>query len=91
MKTSGIIILTIGLHITFFLGFGIEEKSKAATEISRYHSLAIFTSPYVGIAVMVAGVIIYLFGLRKEKSKAFSQMSMPPFLSTDRAKYQASL
>lgn len=69
MKTAGIIIIGIGLLITIFTGVSYFTKEKVVEigelEISRdkQHNLA--WSPFVGVAVMAAGGLLFLFGTKK--------------------------
>jgi hypothetical protein len=69
MKKIGMIILVIGLLITIFTGFKFITKEKVVDlgniEIThnKKHSLA--WSPLVGVAVMLVGGGVLLFGAKK--------------------------
>ena len=69
MKQAGIIILVIGLLITIFTGFNFITKEKVVDlgelEISANKRRGITWSPFIGVAVMVAGGIVFLVGTKK--------------------------
>ena len=69
MKQAGIIILVIGLLITIFTGFNFITKEKVVDlgelEISANKRHGISWSPFIGVAVMVAGGIVFLVGTKK--------------------------
>jgi hypothetical protein len=70
MKKAGIIILVIGLIITFITGFNFVTKEKVLDvgelQITRdkQHSLA--WSPLLGVVVMVVGGGVILVGSQKK-------------------------
>jgi hypothetical protein len=70
MKKAGIIILVIGLIITFITGFNFVTKEKVLDvgelQITRdkQHSLA--WSPLLGVVVMVVGGAVILVGSQKK-------------------------
>ena len=69
MKRTGIIILAIGLLITVFTGFRYVTKEKVVDigeiQISRDKQHNFAWSPLIGVAVMVIGGGIILFGVKK--------------------------
>ena len=69
MKRTGIILIVVGLLFTIFTGFGFFTKEKVVDmgnlEITKSEPHRVNWSPYVGIAVMVAGVIVLVAAPRK--------------------------
>ena len=69
MKTAGIIILVVGLLITLFTGFNFVTKKKVVDignlEITKDENHNMAWSPLVGVAVMVLGGVVLLFGAKK--------------------------
>jgi len=69
MKTSGIVILVVGLLITLFTGFNFVTKKKVVDignlEITKDENHNMAWSPLVGVAVMVLGGVVLLFGAKK--------------------------
>ena len=70
MKKIGLVILLVGLVITLFTGFTFVTREKVVdlgelqiTQNKR-HNLA--WPPAVGVAVMLVGGVIYLFGTKKQ-------------------------
>ncbi len=70
MKKAGIVILVAGLLITIFTGFKFVTKEKVVDignlEISRDKNHFLNWSPLLGVAVMVVGGVIYLYGAKKQ-------------------------
>lgn len=70
MKAAGIVIVVIGLLITLFTGFNFVTKKKVVDignlEITADKKHSVAWSPLVGIAVMVIGGGIYLYGAKKQ-------------------------
>jgi len=66
MKNIGIGLLAIGLIITLFTGFSFFTKEKVvdigALEITRDKKHNMAWSPFVGIAVMVIGGGLLIYG-----------------------------
>ncbi len=66
MKTIGIIILAVGLLITTITGFNYVTKEKVvdvgSLEITQNKNHFMSWSPIVGIAVMVIGGGVFLYG-----------------------------
>ncbi|MDT8416093.1 MAG: hypothetical protein RQ735_12055 [Flavobacteriaceae bacterium] len=71
MKRTGIIILAIGLLITIFTGFNFVTKKKVVDigelQITQNKNHSIGWSPIIGVAVLVAGLGIYLYGSEKSR------------------------
>ncbi len=69
MKKAGIVILIIGLLITITTGIKFITKEKVLEigelEITRDKSHNLAWSPLIGVAVMVIGGGMYLFGPKK--------------------------
>ena len=69
MKRTGIILIVVGLLFTIFTGFGFFTKEKVVDmgnlEITKSKPHRVNWSPYVGIAVMVAGVVVLLAAPKK--------------------------
>ena len=70
MKTSGIVILVVGLLITLFTGFNFVTKKKVVDignlEITKDENHNMAWSPLVGVAVMALGGVVLLFGAKKQ-------------------------
>lgn len=68
MKTIGIIILVAGLLITVFTGFNIITKKKVVDvgnlEIHQNKNHRLAWSPLIGVAVMVVGGVVLLYGAK---------------------------
>jgi hypothetical protein len=66
MKNAGIIILIIGLALTLFTGFNYITKKKVVDigelEITANQNHFVSWSPFLGVAMMAAGVGLYLYG-----------------------------
>jgi hypothetical protein len=66
MKNAGIIILIIGLALTLFTGFNYITKKKVVDigelEITANKNHFVSWSPFLGVAMMAAGVGLYLYG-----------------------------
>ncbi len=69
MKKIGLIVLVIGLVITLFTGFKYITREKVVDigeiQISRDKTNRVSWSPLIGVAVMVVGGGILLFGPKK--------------------------
>ena len=71
MKKTGIIIFVIGLIGTAFTGFNFVTREKVVDigelEImaDKNHTLA--WKPALGVAVMLVGGVVYLFGAKKSR------------------------
>jgi hypothetical protein len=69
MKTAGIIILIVGLLMTLYTGFTYVTKEKvldvAGLELTRDDHHSISWQPYVGLAAMVIGGVIFVFGRKQ--------------------------
>lgn len=69
MKTLGIVLLAVGLVITVFTGFNYITKEKVVDignlEITKDKNHNLAWSPLIGIAVMAAGGVVLLFGVKK--------------------------
>ena len=70
MKQAGIAILVIGLLITAFAGFNFVTKKKVvdigSLEITRDENHILDWSPLAGVAVILVGGAIYLYGSKKQ-------------------------
>ena len=64
MKSTGIILIIIGLLLTIFTGFGFLTKKKVVdigkVEITRSEPHRVQWPSYLGVGVMVVGGIILL-------------------------------
>jgi len=69
MKTTGIAILAIGILFTIYTGFKFVTKEKVVdigpVEITRDKSHWVEWSPFLGIAIIIAGGAILVFGAKK--------------------------
>lgn len=69
MKTTGIILLIVGLILTIFTSFKFFTKEKVVdlgkVEITTEKPHKVNWSPIIGIAIMGAGGIVLLLGYRK--------------------------
>ncbi len=69
MKKTGIIVLVAGILITIFTGFQFITKEKVVDigelQISRDKKHSLAWSPFVGVAVMILGGGIMLYGTKK--------------------------
>jgi hypothetical protein len=70
MKKPGTIIFAIGLIITLFTGFNFITREKVVDigelEIKANKRHSVSWSPYLGIAVMVVGGAMFVYGSKKE-------------------------
>ena len=70
MKTTGIVILVIGILITVFTGFNFVTKKKVVDvgklEITRDKNHGLAWSPLIGVAVMVVGGGVFFYGTKKQ-------------------------
>lgn len=70
MKQTGIILLVAGLLITAFAGFNFVTKKKVVDigklEITRDENHILDWSPLAGVAIVVIGGGIYLYGAKKQ-------------------------
>ena len=66
MKRAGLIIFAIGLLITVFTGFNYVTKEKIVDigdiQITADKQHSVDWSPYAGVAVMIAGGVVFLVG-----------------------------
>jgi hypothetical protein len=66
MKRAGLIIFAIGLLITVFTGFNYVTKEKIVDigdiQITADKEHSVDWSPYAGVAVMIAGGVVFLVG-----------------------------
>jgi len=66
MKKTGLVILVLGVLITIFTGFKFITKEKVVDmgeiQITRDKKHSLAWSPLVGVAVMLVGGGILLFG-----------------------------
>lgn len=69
MNKTGIIVLVAGILITIFTGFQFITKEKVVDigelQISRDKKHSLAWSPFVGVAVMILGGGIMLYGTKK--------------------------
>jgi hypothetical protein len=69
MKKVGIVILIAGLLITVFTGVKFVTKEKVIEigeiEVTRDKKHSLDWSPLVGVAIFVAGGVVYLLGKKK--------------------------
>jgi hypothetical protein len=70
MKKPGVIILAFGLLITLFTGFKFFTREKVADigelEITANKRHNVSWSPFLGIAVMAVGGVMFAYGSKKE-------------------------
>ncbi len=70
MKTAGILILVIGLLITIFTGFNFVTKKKVVDignlEISTDKNHRLAWSTLIGVAVMVIGGVVLIYGVKRK-------------------------
>jgi hypothetical protein len=70
MKKAGTIIFIIGLLATVFTGFNFITREKVVDigelEIVGNKNHTVAWKPAVGLAIMLVGSIIYVFGSRKK-------------------------
>jgi hypothetical protein len=68
-KTIGLIILVIGLLMTFYTGFNYVTREKVvdfgSIEITKDKDHAASWSPFIGLGVMVIGGVVFLSGRKK--------------------------
>jgi uncharacterized membrane protein len=78
MKKTGIIILFIGLFITFYTGFTALMKEKNANseeyEIIEGNRNAVNWQPYVGIGIMIIGGLVFVLGENRKDGKEIIKM-----------------
>lgn len=69
MKKVGAIIFVIGLLATVFAGFNIVTREKVVDigdlEIMANKNHVMDWSPAIGVAIMIVGGIVYVFGSKK--------------------------
>lgn len=69
MKKAGIFIILIGLGLTIFTAFSFFTREKVVDigdiEITRNKPHKLTWSPLIGIAVMGAGLVVYLLPFKK--------------------------
>lgn len=69
MKRAGIIILVIGILITAFTGFNYVTKKKIVdignVEISQDKNHRLSWSPLIGVAVILIGGAVLLYGVKR--------------------------
>ncbi len=70
MKTAGIVILIIGLLLTIFTTFNYFTREKVVdigkVEITANKRHHVAWSPFVGLAVMVAGGVVLLMASKRK-------------------------
>ena len=70
MKQTGIALLIIGLLITAFAGFKYVTKEKVVDigklEITRDKNHFLAWSPFLGLAIMLAGGGVLFYGIKKQ-------------------------
>jgi hypothetical protein len=69
MKKTGLIILILGILITIFTGFQFVTKEKVVDigeiQVTRDKKHSIAWPPILGVAVMIVGGGVMLFGAKK--------------------------
>ena len=69
MKKEGIVVFAIGLLFTIFTGFNFVKKEKVVDvgklEITKDKDNGFAWSPLLGVAVMVLGGGVFLFGEKR--------------------------
>jgi hypothetical protein len=69
MKTTGIVILIIGLLMTLYTGFTYVTKEKVLSlgdiEITKDNEHSVNWQPYVGIGAMVVGGVVLVLSRKK--------------------------
>lgn len=69
MKKTGIVLIVIGILLTVFTTFGFFTKKKVVDigrlEITTSEPHRVNWSPYIGVATIVVGGALFLFGLKK--------------------------
>ena len=66
MKNLGIILIVLGVVMMAFTGFNIITKKKVVDlgplEINKEEKTPVNWSPIVGVALLVSGVLVMVFG-----------------------------
>ena len=69
MKIAGIVILILGLLMTFYTGFSYITREKIVDlgelEISKDNQHSVYWQPYFGICTMVIGGAVLILGRKK--------------------------
>jgi hypothetical protein len=69
MKAAGILILIVGLAMTFYTGFTYITKEKVVAlgnlEITKDNEHSVNWKPYIGFAIMAIGGAVLIFGKKK--------------------------
>jgi quinol-cytochrome oxidoreductase complex cytochrome b subunit len=69
MRKTGIAIIIIGLLITAFTGFGffapMNMPETDSPENTIHNSQQIHWAPYAGVALFLAGGLVFLTGIKK--------------------------
>lgn len=69
MKITGIIITLIGLGLTVFSAVTFYTKEKVVDlgilQITHNQPHHLTWSPYIGVGVMIVGIILFLIGRKK--------------------------
>ena len=69
MKKLGAIIFVIGLLATVFAGFNLVTREKVVDigdlEITANKNHVMDWSPAIGVALMIVGGVVYVFGEKK--------------------------
>lgn len=70
MKSTGTIIMVIGLVITLITGFKYVTKEKVVdigpVEITQDKKHGVSWSPLIGVGIMVIGGVVFFLGSKKE-------------------------
>ncbi|MCF8371573.1 MAG: hypothetical protein K9H64_08115 [Bacteroidales bacterium] len=71
LKTIGIILASIGIIMIIYTGFNFVTKEKVVDlgpiEINSETNHPIQWSPYVGVALLIGGVVVFAFGKKSSK------------------------
>ena len=71
LKTIGIILAAIGIIMIIYTGFNFVTKEKVVDigpiEINAEKSHPVQWSPYVGVALLLGGAVVFAFGKKSGK------------------------
>ena len=72
MKTTGIVILIVGLLMTLYTGFNYVTKEKVVDlgelEITKENQHTVQWQPYIGIGIMIIGGVVLIVDKKKSRT-----------------------